>query len=213
MEHENRRDGEDIASRVRGVISEVAQSLELGHWDQAVRDTAGSVLDEARRQMEQCRTKAGDAMWRRKTVGGAREVLTPKPIEIRVSWKGKVSGILLTVFGGLGSTAFGLPALGLLAAMATSVRNPIGWWIAGVCGAAALGFGGMLWAGISQNRRISRLKRYVEELKRHGKPYCEIEELSRSCVRSPGFVRRDLKKIMGLGMLPDVRTCGRRNCI
>lgn len=206
MENENRW-AEEIAGRVRGVISDVAESLELGHWNQTVKDTAGSVLEEARKQMEQYRNRAEDTRWRRQAFGGAGQETAPapKPLEIKVNWKGRVSGVLLTVFGSVGSAAFGISALALLAVMMTSLQNPMGWWITGVCGAAALGFGAMLWTGILQNKRIGRLKRYVEELKRHGKSYCEIEELSRNCVKSPDFVRRDLKKILGLGMLPDAR--------
>ncbi len=207
MENENRWDAEEIAGRLRGVISDVVDSLELGHWNQTVRDTAGSVLEEARKQLEQCRNRAEDARWRRQSFGEKSQAPPPppKPLEIRVNWKGRVSGVLLTVFGSVGSAAFGIPALVLLAVMMTSIQNPLGWWLAGVCGVASLGFSAMLWTGILQKRRIGRLKRYVEELKRHGKPYCEIEELSRNCVRTPEFVRRDLKKILGLGMLPDAR--------
>lgn len=207
MEHENRWDGEEIAGRVRDVVQDVMESLELGRWNQAVRDTAEAALEEARRQMEQYRRKTEDARWRRQSVGENTENLKQeaKPLEIRVSWRGRVSGILFTVFGSVGSAVFGLSALGLLAVMTTSALSPIGWWIAGGCGALTLGFAGMLWTGISQNRRIGRLKRYVAELKRRGKSYCEMEELSRSCGRTTGFVRKDIKKMIGLGMLPDVR--------
>lgn len=207
MEHENRWDGEEIAGRVRDVVQDVMESLELGRWNQAVRDTAEAALEEARRQMEQYRRKAEDARWRGQTVGENTENLRQKakPLEVRVSWRGRVSGILFTVFGSVGSAVFGLSALGLLAVMTTSALSPIGWWIAGGCGALTLGFAGMLWTGISQNRRIGRLKRYVAELKRRGKSYCEMEELSRSCGRTTGFVRKDIKKMIGLGMLPDVR--------
>lgn len=235
MEHENKWDGEEIAGRVRSVVSDVMESLEIGHWNQVVRDRLDGVLEEAGRQMAQRRARAEDARWRRQAVegdgedarwrgqavggdgedtrwrgqavGGNGEAATPRPksLEVRVNWKGRVSGILFTVFGSIGSAAFGLPALGVLAAMSASVYTPLGWWIAGGCGAAALGFFGMLWTGISQNRRIGRLKRYVAELKSRGKSYCELEELGRSCARSTGFVRKDLRKMIGLGMLPDVK--------
>lgn len=207
MENENRWDAEEIADRVRGVVSDVMESLELGHWNQTVKDTAGSVLEEARRQLEQCRNRAEDARWRRQSFGEKEQARSPvpKPLEIRVNWKGRVSGVLFTVFGSIGSGVFGISALAFLAVMMTSIQNPIGWWITGLCGIGTLGFGTMLWAGILRNRRIDRLKRYVEELKRHGKSYCEIEELSRNCVRSAEFVKKDLKKILGLGMLPDAR--------
>ena len=90
MENENRWDAEEIAGRLRGVISDVVDSLELGHWNQTVRDTAGSVLEEARKQLEQCRNRAEDARWRRQSFGEKSQAPPPppKPLEIRVNWKG-----------------------------------------------------------------------------------------------------------------------------
>ena len=63
----------------------------------------------------------------------------------------------------------------------------------------------MLWKGILQNGRIGRLKQYVAELKQRGRTYCKVEDLSRSCGKSLGFVKKDLQKIIRMGMLPDAR--------
>ncbi|MCI8515976.1 MAG: hypothetical protein HFG75_03735 [Hungatella sp.] len=200
MDHQNKWDGEEIAGRVRGVILEVMESLKLEQLNRTVTEAADSVLDETRRQMEQCRRKAEDTRWRRKPAPDTPGPPKPKPLEIAVNWKGRVSGILFMVFGSMGSAGFGILTLVLLFFMAAG-----GWWMAGISFVMALGFLGMLWTGVRQNERIGRLKRYVAELKRRGKSYCEIEDLSRSCVRKPNFVRRDLRRILRLGMLPGAR--------
>lgn len=205
MEDENKWDGEDIARRLRSVISDTMESLELDKLNQTVKNTIGSALDEARGQMEQCRESMENARWRRQPGPGTEEVHAKKPLEIRVRWKGKVSGILLTVFGSIGMGIFGLTALALLALMTTSFGTAAGWWVLGICSAVTAGFGVMLMKGITQNGRVSRLKQYVAELKRRGRSYCEISDLSRSLAKRKQFVKKDLRRMLRLGMLPDAR--------
>ena len=104
MEHENKWDMEDIAGRFRSAFSETVEALELDKLNETVKNTIGSALDEARDQMERQREKFENAKWRGYTGFRAREAKAPvrKPLEIRVNWKGKVSGILFTVFGSIG---------------------------------------------------------------------------------------------------------------
>lgn len=196
---------EDIAEKIRNAVSEALDSMEFDQLNQAIGDTVNSALNEARNQVEKYRDKM--AGWQKQ----AQE--KPKPLEIRVNWRGKVSGILFTIFGGIGSGVFGLLTLVILAAMMTSVQNPVGWWMMGILGIFAAGFGGMLFAGIRNNGRIGRLKRYVKELKRNGKPYCDLERLSKNCATSLAYLRKDLKKMIGLGMLPDARMDDQGTCL
>ena len=49
MGNHYRSEMEEIAGRVCGVINEVLESLELGQLNEAVKDTAGSVLEEAKK--------------------------------------------------------------------------------------------------------------------------------------------------------------------
>lgn len=202
MEHQKGWDAEEIGARVRSVVADMMESLESGQLNRTVKDTLGIALDDARRQMEQYREKMEDARWRRHT-GPDRMQEARRPLEIRVNQKGKAAGILFTVFGAMGTGIFGLLAVMILIAMVASVQNPVGWWVFGMCGIIAAGFGFMLYGGISRTGRLARLRQYVKELKLRQKPYCEIADLGRSCGRRPGFVKRDLKKMIGLGMLPD----------
>lgn len=204
MENQNRRQTEEIAKQVCDAVGDMLESLKLGQLNQAVRDTAGSVLEEAKSQMEQYRNKVEDAKWRRQKVSSDVEAPKPKELDIRVNLRGRVSGILFTVFGSIGSGVFGILLLVLLVIGMTAGFS-VGMWLAGISGVIAGGFGMMLWKGISQNGRIGRLKGYVAELKHYGKTYCEIERLSRSSGRTLGFVKKDLRKMLRLGMLPDAR--------
>ncbi len=204
MEGRNQREMEDIAKRVQNVVSEMLESMKLGQLNQTVKETMGVALDEAREQIEQYKDKLENIRWRRKNIVGNTENFK-KPLEIRINWKGKVSGVLFTVFGSIGTGIFGMLALVLLIVTLVSLPGPVGWYLTGLSGIFAVGFGGMLWKGILQNGRIGRLKQYVAELKQRGRTYCKVEDLSRSCGKSLGFVKKDLQKIIRMGMLPDAR--------
>ena len=134
--------------------------------------------------------------------GGQRLPQTPA---YRVRWRGRVSGILMSAFGALGTAVFGLFTF-LLLTMSLIVIDGTGSWIATLLLALATGgFGLMTWAGIASFSRVNRLKLYLEEIRRGGKSYCEVAGLARTAGRSESFVRKDLKKILALGMLPDAR--------
>lgn len=71
----------------------------------------------------------------------------------------------------------------------------------------------MLCAGISSSSRISRLRRYVRELRIQQKSYCELEQLGHSVAKELPYVRKDMKKILALGMLPDIRMDDQETCL
>jgi len=196
---------EDIAEKIRNVVTDALDSMEFDQLNQAISDTVNSALNEAKFQFDKYKEKMGN--WQKSAVQ------KPKPLEIRVIWRGKVSGILFTIFGGIGSVIFGFLTLVILAALVFSGTFSSGWGILGTYGILAAGFGGMLFAGIRNNGRIGRLKRYIKELKRNGKTYCDLEFLSRTCARTISYIRKDLRKMIGLGMLPDARLDDQGTCL
>lgn len=221
MEEQRRRgsgDFGDIGGRIRDAVSEALDSMDFGQLNQAISDTVNSALNEAKKQAEYCRDKIENASWlpkdgRRETGGEDLPLSRPASLEIQVNWKGRVSGILFAVFGALGSSVFGFLTVAALVTMFTVLQNPFGWWLTGFSGILLTGFLAMLGMGIRNNGRIGRLKRYVSELKRQGKPYCELERLGKSTEKSLSYVRKDMKKILELGMLPDARMDDEKTCL
>lgn len=71
----------------------------------------------------------------------------------------------------------------------------------------------MLAEGIRRNGRVGRLKKYVKEIRRGKKSYCELEQLNKSVAKSLTFVRKDIRKMLRLGMLPDVRMDDEGTCL
>lgn len=224
MEEQRRRgsgdfgDIGDIGGRIREAVSEALDSMDFGQLNQAISDTVNSALNEAKKQAEYCRDKIENASWLPKgRQGGSKgEELffsRPAPLKIQVNWKGRVSGILFAVFGALGSGVFGFLTVAALVTMFTVLQNPFGWWLTCFSGALLALFLAMLGAGLRKNGRIGRLKRYVSELKRQGKPYCELELLGKSTAKSLSYVQKDMEKILKLEMLPGVRMDDEKTCL
>ncbi len=192
MENRNYGQREDIPEQIRNAFKDALDSMDFGQLNQAIGDTVNTALDKVKQIKPQVR---------------------PKPLEIRVNKRGMVSGILFTVFGSIGSVGFSVLALVLTAMVAIPLQSFAGWWAVGTLGSIALFFYVMLFVGIRNNCRIGRLKEYLKELKIHGKGYCELERLEKNSSRSLKFIRKDLKKMLKLGMLPDARMDDQETCL
>ena len=134
--------------------------------------------------------------------GGQQEPQLP---DYRVKWYGRVSGILMSAFGALGTSVFGLLTFLLMTISLIVIDGAGGWIVTLLLALVTGGFGLMLWGGISRFGRVSRLKQYLDEIRRSGKAYCEVARLGHAAGRSESFARKDLKKILSLGMLPDAK--------
>ncbi len=198
MDHEEQKASGDLGDWIGKAVSDILDTMNFGQLNQVIGDTVDLALEEAAK-----RTKAYKPGHRRKDA----------PMSIRVKWKGRLSGILFAILGGMGTGIFGLMTLLFLIVMAVCFQDPMGWCLTALFGMLAAGSLVMLAAGIRQNGRIGRLKRYVKELKVHGKPYCELQRLSTKCGKSLKYVRDDLKKMLNLGMLPDVRMDEEGTCL
>ena len=192
MENRNYGQREDIPEQIRNAFKDALDSMDFGQLNQAIGDTVNTALDKVKQIKPQVR---------------------PKPLEIRVNKRGMVSGILFTVFGSIGSVGFSVLALVLTAMVAIPLQRFAGWWAVGTLGSIALFFYVMLFVGIRNNCRIGRLKEYLKELKIHGKGYCELERLEKNSSRSLKYIRKDLKKMLKLGMLPDARMDDQETCL
>lgn len=132
-----------------------------------------------------------------------------KPTKYAVP-KGQVSGILLTIFGVIGSvaTGIGLIVLGVLG-------NLIGF--KGVVYSIAIGLlpcfiaSIILWMNGSRIRkRLKRFERYVAKL--HGRNYCLISDFSTATGFSKKATVKDLRKMIAIGMFPEGHIDDKKTC-
>ncbi len=123
----------------------------------------------------------------------------------RVRWKGRISGVLMSAVGALGTSAFGMLTFVMIVISLIAIDGSAGWIIALLLGLVTGGFGLLLWSGVNRYGRVHRLKQYLDEFRRAGRPYCEVSRLGHAAGKSESFTAKDLKKILALGMLPDAR--------
>ncbi len=137
------------------------------------------------------------------TYGGQKQM--PQTADYRVRWRGRISGILMSMVGALGTSVFGMFTFLMLTMSIIVIDGSAGWLITLLLALITGGFGLLLWGGVSRYGRNHRLKLYLDEIKKVGRPYCEVGRLGRAAGRGENFAKKDLKKILELGMLPDAR--------
>ncbi|MBE5962807.1 MAG: hypothetical protein E7256_15760 [Lachnospiraceae bacterium] len=114
---------------------------------------------------------------------------------------GNVSGILLTVFGWIGTGLFGIGALvTYLVAFFTGIFTVLGPISAGL-GVLFLGFLAMLFRGNAIRGRLRRYRDYMRVLK--GNTFCSIEDMANFIGKSKRYVISDLRKMIRLGFFPE----------
>lgn len=123
--------------------------------------------------------------------------------------KGNVSGVLLTVFGGIGTGIMGVVALiviilFLVGAIELSARSIV---------VLLLLFGciGMITAGVSSRKLLQRAERYLFLCR--GKSYVNIADLAKQTQKSENFVRRDVRRMMAKGIFPQGHLDMQESCL
>lgn len=135
-----------------------------------------------------------------------------KPVAIRINQPGRISGILFTVFGGIGLGVVGI--LFLVTWLLALVAKPLLGAVLGSSGilfALAIVFGTMLGNGISIRGRLKRADLYLKQT--GSRLYCDIEELARSIGKSRKYVVRDLQKMIEKGILPEAHIDEQKTCL
>ena len=126
--------------------------------------------------------------------------------------KGTFSGILYIILGSITAGISGLFLIGTLGAAMIGLKL-------GVAGLTTLGIEtavmaagiGISSVGTSQRGRVKRYRQYVEVVKE--KLYCSIEELAAKTGKGEKYIRKDLKKMMNLGMFKQGHLDSKETCL
>lgn len=115
----------------------------------------------------------------------------PRPL-VKTKRVGSVAGVLYKVFGGIG---MGFGGMILLAALLI-------WEVAPMMAGALimLFFFGMIQLGCSKHHRLKRADRYIQLC--GSKMYGEIAQLAAGIQKSSGYVLRDIRQMLNLGIFP-----------
>lgn len=122
--------------------------------------------------------------------------------------KGSVAGILCMVFGytTTGISAAAVAIIAILFAAGWEVGAGLG--IAGAMLAAGIGMGSY---GSVLRGRVKRYRQYVDLVKEH--LYCSIADMASRTGRAEKYIRKDLKKMMQLGMFRQAHLDSKETCL
>lgn len=127
--------------------------------------------------------------------------------------KGRVSGILLSVFGwlGLATCMMLFMMFNLFSGSGDLSYHTYDTLMSSLVVPGFLVSGGMTIIGTKRRHRIHRFYQYVRQLR--GRAYCPIKELSSHIGRSQRFVLKDLRKMIALGMFPEGHIDDQQTCV
>ncbi|WP_352419199.1 5-bromo-4-chloroindolyl phosphate hydrolysis family protein [Proteiniborus sp.] len=123
---------------------------------------------------------------------------------------GRVSGTLLTVFGAIGSIAFGIAVtvlsvlgylIGIKGVFLTIAMVLLPCFIASII---------LYMNGSRIRKRLKRFQRYVTQL--HGRNYCLIKDFSSATGLSNKATVKDLQKMIDIGMFPEGHIDDKKTC-
>jgi hypothetical protein len=140
--------------------------------------------------------------------GPQRGFQPPKTVFKR---KGDLSSILWTVFGGIG-TALTAIAFLIFAIIAFLLLRPVAV-ITGMVLIVLLMGGSiaMIAKGASDRKRLARAERYMALCQNHD--YINLSDLAAQTGKTESFVRKDVKKMMSIGMFPQGHLDRQESCL
>lgn len=210
---EGNRNWRDIGNEIRGAVEDSLRTGDFSRIGGVVSDTVNQVVNEAKRQVNQKTVQTPPVFYQTNKKVPPQQpariysgLATPRAVFQR---KGKVSGVLLTVFGGIGTGIMGVAAL---IAIILLLVNPAELG-AGSIVIALLLFGciGMITAGVSSRNLLQRAERYLFLCR--GKSYINIADLAKQTDKSEKFVRRDVKRMLAKGIFPQGHLDMQESCL
>ena len=217
----NQQDFSNIGREIRDALDDAIRTLDFSGLNASLSGTVNAALDEARIHIDKAtsdflanaRTKASfDSKKKIPKEVYTRQSLKQEVVQYKIAQKpiGKVSSILYTVFGGIGTGVTGILSLvfGLLSIASGGAVGVTGFGISVFILLISLG---LLGTGCIQRERLNRFRRYLKLC--GNKTYCDIKQLASHMGKSAGYVVRDLKKMIRKGMLPEGHIDDKGTCL
>ena len=124
---------------------------------------------------------------------------------------GNVAGTLYMVFGGIGTGIMAIALLIFIIMMMVGAASSILGGLSILSGGLLLAFLIMIERGCVKKERLKRAQRYVALC--NGNTYINIEDLAMHMGKSERFIRKDVKKMLKLGIFPEGHLDQRETCL
>ncbi len=226
----NNRGGLNLGDEIRNIVQDAVSSMDFNRLNRDIKNVVSGALDEARRSIAGNRAnnykwknqswKADDYQyshdkfsqtWNFNNNQGWYQNYKPVPrLDKNTVPVGKVSGILLTVFGSIGSIVF-LVASFVLSIIGYNLGISIMYKIISFVllpfFAASMV---LLLNGGRIRKRLKRFQKYIAQM--HNLNYFMIKDFSSATGRSSKYIARDLQKMIDIGMFPEGHIDEKQTC-
>lgn len=225
----NNRGGLNLGDEIRNIVQDAVNNMDFNRLNNDVRNVVNGALDEVRRSI--AGKHANHHTWNNQSWksddyqyshdnfsqtwnsnnqrGYQRNKPVPKSDKITVP-VGRVSGILLTVFGSIGS---------IMCLVASIVLSIIGYKlgismmydiITFILLPCFVGSTALLLSGGRIRKRLKRFQRYIAQM--HDLKYFMIKDFSSATGRSSKYIAKDLQKMIDIGMFPEGHIDEKQTC-
>lgn len=226
----NNRGGLNLGDEIRNIVQDAVSSMDFNRLNRDIKNVVNGALDEARRSIAGNRAnnykwknqswKADDYQysndkfsqtWNFNNNQRWHQNYKPVPrLDKNTVPVGKISGILLTVFGSIGSIAF-LIASFVLSVIGYQLGISIMYKI--ISFVLLPGFAAsmaLLLSGGRIRKRLKRFQKYVAQM--HNLNYFMIKDFSSATGRSSKYIAKDLQKMIDIGMFPEGHIDEKQTC-
>ena len=192
----------NLGDEIKDIVQTALNNKDFKKLNNNIKNVVNSALDEVRTSVN---VKQGN-MNNKMTFSNQKQIeknktmkMTGKGSKLAIPM-GQVSGILLTVFGIIGSIGFGIAVFALIALGFTIGSKGLFHTIAfGLSPLFVLSLA-LSSKGTSNIKRLKRFQRYIAQM--NGQTYCLINDLSYATGWSNKAVEKDLRKMIQIGMFP-----------
>ena len=198
--------GQSICDTVTDAVNSAMESMDFSGLSEKISSTADHIMQET---VGAFTGKNGQGNKK----GNVYEKTDKEKLELRFTKKtpGKVSGILMCTFGGIGTAGFGLPAF-ILLVLGLIGRQPL----VISCGFLgflpfAIAFGILLKNGCDRLGRISRFERYKRCI--GTKALCAVRSLSGAVGLPEKKVQRELERMISQGYFLQGHMDDEKSCL
>lgn len=200
----NNRGNINLGDEIKNIVQDALNNKDFNKLNRDIENVVKGALDEVRRsikgkqgnqnnfnnQTRVSKTSQNDISIKSKPTLNTTKFTVPM---------GQVSGVLLTIFGSIGSIAFGI-AVFVLTLLGFSLGNLFHTIAIGLLPLFIISMM-LLMKGNSNRKRLKRFQKYILYLK--GRDYLLINDLSSATGLNNKFIEKDLRKMIKTGMFPE----------
>lgn len=226
----NNRGGLNLGDEIRNIVQDAVNNRDFNRLNRDVRNVVNGALDEVRRSI--AGKHSNHQTWNNQSwkfddyqyshdrysetwnfnndqMGYKKNKPASKSDKITVP-VGKVSSILLTVFGSIGSIMFLIASIVLAITgykLGIRIMYDIITFILLPCFVASMA---LLLSGGRIRKRLKRFQKYIAQM--HDLKYFMIKDFSSGTGRSSKYIAKDLQKMIDIGMFPEGHIDEKKTC-